>query len=246
MSESVRVLLLARSATAAQPLREMERWRDAVAALPGVSIASFAFSEEGLPSLRDGLRVLVEANDQPIVIVPMVLPSEPSFENWLRRTIQRWQAADTRPWPEIRVAGFPGAQAQMQDVLASCLATNAPVEPGKPAGDGSIVPAQKRRVLVCMGSPCNASGAAPIWGHLRNEQKRLSLRTAGEGMMSAKTSCLGPCSLAPVLQVWPEGTLYGGIDEAGVDRIVRDHLLGGRIVEVLAYHPTGVKQRLRD
>src|SRR6185437_6883096 len=107
----------------------------ALAELPGVSSASFAFSEEGVPSLRDGLRALVEASDQPIVIVPMVLPSEPGFENWLRRTIQRWQAANTRPWPEIRIAGFPGAQAKMGDVLASCLATDAPIEAGKPAGD---------------------------------------------------------------------------------------------------------------
>lgn len=241
----MRVLLLARTATAAPALREMERWRDAVAALPGISGAAFAFSEEGSPSLRDALRALVEANDQPIAIVPLVFPSEPSFENWLRRTIQRWQAADGRSWPEIRIAQFPGMQSAMQDVLAACLAADAPVEPGKPAGEGSIVPAQKRRVLVCMGGPCNAAGAAPIWGHLRNEQKRLSLRTAGEGSMSAKTSCLGPCSLAPVLQVWPEGTLYGGVDEAGVDRIVQEHLLGGRIVEALAYHPTGTKQRLR-
>jgi (2Fe-2S) ferredoxin len=238
------VLLLARSATAAQPVREMERWAAAMAELPGVSGASFAFSEEGTPSLRDGLRAVVEADD-PIVIVPMVLPAEPSFENWLRRTVQRWQAAAERPWPEIRIAAFPGAQTQMRDVLAACLAASAPVEPGTAAGEGSIVPAQKRRVLVCMGGPCNAVGAAVIWGHLRNEQKRLSLRTTGEGTMSARTSCLGPCSLAPVLQVWPEGTLYGGVDEAGVDRIVQDHLLGGRIVEALAYHPTGAKQRLR-
>jgi (2Fe-2S) ferredoxin len=221
LSGPIRVLLLARSATAAQPVREMERWASGMAELPGVSGASFAFSEEGPLSLRDSLRALVEANDQPIVVVPMVLPSEPSFENWLRRTVQRWQAADARPWPEIRVAAFPGMQSQMRDVLTACLAADAPVEPDKPAGEGSIVPAQKRCVLVCMGGPCNAAGAAPIWGHLRNEQK-------------------GPCSLAPVLQVWPEGTLYGGVDEAGVDRIVQDHLLGGGIVEALAYHPTGV------
>jgi len=46
----MRVLLLARSATAAQPVREMERWAAAMAELPGVSGASFAFSEEGTPS----------------------------------------------------------------------------------------------------------------------------------------------------------------------------------------------------
>ena len=63
--------------------------------------------------------------------------------------------------------------------------------------------------------------------------------------MTAKTSCLGPCGLAPVLQVWPEGTMYGGVDEGAVDRIIDNHLLGGGIVEALAYAPTGAKQRLR-
>lgn len=96
-----------------------------------------------------------------------------------------------------------------------------------------------------MGGPCLAAGAEVVWGHLRNEQERLSLRTAGEGCMSAKTSCLGPCNLAPVLQLWPEGTYYGGVDEAGLDRIVAEHVLGGTPVEELAYAPGGRKHTLR-
>jgi len=48
-----------------------------------------------------------------------------------------------------------------------------------------------------------------------------------------------------VLQVFPEGTYYGGVTEAGVDRIIDDHLLGGRVVADLAYEPTGRKQSLR-
>lgn len=114
-----------------------------------------------------------------------------------------------------------------------------------PAVEGSIVPAHKRRVLVCQGAPCIRVGAETVWGHLRNEQKRLGLRTAGEGTMSARTSCLGPCNLAPVVQIWPEGTRYGGVDEAGMDRIVDRHLLEGEIVEDLAYRPSGAKQTLR-
>ena len=75
----LRVLLLARSATTGAPLREMERWRDDAAAVPGVAAAAFAFSEEGVPSLRDALHVLVEASDTPIVIVPVLLPAEQNF-----------------------------------------------------------------------------------------------------------------------------------------------------------------------
>lgn len=243
-----RVLLLARSATTGAPLREMERWRDEAAALPGVAAAVFAFSEEGVPSLRDALRALVEASDTPIVIVPMLLPAEANFVTWIRRTVQRWKATDDRAWPDIRIAPFPGEHPLMRELLAATIRSDdsQPLDtPQVPPTEGSVVPAQKRRVLVCMGGPCHAAGAAVVWGYLRNEQKRLSLRTAGDGAMSARTSCLGPCSLAPVLQVWPEGTLYGGVDEDGTDRIVRHHLLAGEVVEDLAYRPTGAKQKLR-
>ena len=64
--------------------------------------------------------------------------------------------------------------------------------------------------------------------------------------MSCKTSCLGPCALAPVLQVWPDGTFYGGVDETDVDRIIAEHLLGGRPVSEYAYAPATGKQKLRE
>lgn len=110
----------------------------------------------------------------------------------------------------------------------------------------AIIPAQKRRVLVCQAGPCNHAGAGLVWGYLRNEQKRLDLRNAGEGMMSARTSCLGPCNFAPVEQVFPEGTWYGGVDEAGIDRIVEMHLLQGEVVRELAYEQLPAKQTLRQ
>jgi (2Fe-2S) ferredoxin len=242
------VLLLARTGASAAPIRQMERLRDEAASMPDVVSASHAFIEEGVPSFRDALHALADIDGSPILIVPILLPAEPNFETWVRRTLQRWQAIDARMWPEIRVAPFLGDQPLMKDLLATVIASDKARTvqvAAAPAAEGSIVPAQKRRVLVCMGGPCHAAGATVVWGHLRNEQKRLSLRTTGDGTMSAKTSCLGPCGLAPVMQVWPEGTLYGGVDEAGVDRIIEDHLLGSRVVEALAYRPTGVKQTLR-
>ena len=63
--------------------------------------------------------------------------------------------------------------------------------------------------------------------------------------MTAKSTCLGPCALAPVVQVFPEGTYYGGVTEGAIDRIVEEHLLGDRVVADFAYPPTGRKQRLR-
>lgn len=244
------ILLLARSATTGAALREMEGLRDLTGSLPGVARVLFAFAEEGTPSLRSALDELTQMQE-PLLIVPILVPVEPSFVIGVKRSLQRWQGADTRPWPEIRIAPALARQAAMRDLLAAAIGVadtdTVMVETVEtpPAPEGSVVPAQRRRVLVCQGGPCIRAGAEMIWGHLRNEQKRLSLRTTGEGTMSAKTSCLGPCSLAPVLQVWPEGTYYGGIDEAGVDRIVESHLLRGEVVDDLAYLPTGTKQRLR-
>jgi len=244
------VLLLGRSAISAVPIREMERLCVAVAALPGVSRAAFAFSEQGKPSLREVLEELIAAACRRILIVPLLLPAEPNFGAWLAKTLQRWHAADCRPWPEIRIAPLLADHPAMATMLSAvAVSGGAPLTmPAKAGGEApaSIVPEQKRCVLVCLGGPCHVAGSAVIWGYLRNEQERLSLRTVGKGAVTARTSCLGPCALAPVVQVWPEGTFYGGVTEESIDRIVRDHLLGDMIVEEFAYRPTGRKQALRS
>lgn len=64
--------------------------------------------------------------------------------------------------------------------------------------------------------------------------------------MSCRTSCLGPCNLGPVMQVWPEGTTYCWVDEAVLDDIIAEHLIDGRPAERQAYAPSARKQRLRD
>ncbi|SFC25949.1 NADH:ubiquinone oxidoreductase subunit (chain E) [Bosea sp. CRIB-10] len=242
------VLLLARSAITAPPLKEMERLRDALAMHPGVDEALFAFSEQGSPSLRHALDTLTASGCGRLVILPMLIPAEPNFQAWLTRTLTRWRSRDERPWPAIEVAALLPNEASLVSLLHAALAaerTELSLGAAKASPEGSLVPAQKRRVLVCMGGPCNVAGAEVIWGHFRNEQDRLSLRTSGDGCMSAKTSCLGPCNLAPVVQVWPEGTYYGGVDEAAVDRIIAEHVLGNTPVANLAYEPTGKKQFLR-
>lgn len=150
---------------------------------------------------------------------------------------------ETAEWRELAAANEQLAvDALVQGLLHQAApAVEAPVAS---ATAGSVIPPQKRRVLVCQGGSCNHAGAGSIWGHLRSEQKRLDLRDAGYGMMSARTSCSGPCNLAPVVQVFPEGIWYGGVDEAGIDRIIDAHLLRGEIREI-AYEPLLTKQALR-
>lgn len=242
------VLLIAKSAFAASPHQEMQRLAELAASLRPGSIVRFAFTEQGTPSLHEALVGLLDEECDHVIIVPLVLPMEPSFYVWLKKALIRWKREDKRPWPRLSITKDIASSPLMARLLDELL--GASEELAVPSArsldaEGALVPAQKRRVLVCEGSACNSAGADAIWGHLRNQQERRKLRVTGDGTMTAKSTCLGPCSLAPVLQVFPEGTYYGGVTEYAVDRIITEHLLAGQIVEDFAYHPTGRKQRLR-
>ncbi|MBA3598072.1 MAG: MMPL family transporter [Methylibium sp.] len=109
--------------------------------------------------------------------------------------------------------------------------------PEKRAAPAPAIAIQQRRVLVCRGRTCNQAGAAAVWRRLRDERRRLDLHDPATGVLITKTSCLGPCRLGPVLQVFPEGVYYCRVDEAGIDRVIGEHLVGGRVVGELALSP---------
>ncbi|SFU66794.1 (2Fe-2S) ferredoxin [Polaromonas sp. YR568] len=247
-------ILLSRASITAAAVREMEELAQRTQAAMASSFAAVvhAFSEQGSPSLREAMDALASGDAMggrvpgEIVIVPLLVPMEPGYRSWISGAVQRWQR-DAEQRLEVSLCIPPGDTLAIDTLVQSLLGQPA-ARIGAPAAaspGGSVIPPQKRRVLVCQGGPCNHAGAAQTWGHLRNEQKRLDLRNAGEGMMSARTSCLGPCNLAPVVQVFPEGTWYGGVDEAGVNRIIESHLLRGEVAADLAYLPLPGKQTLR-
>lgn len=242
------ILLLAKSAIAARPRAEMEALAEAVARRLDGTNATHAFSEQGSPSLRERLTELAGAGVPEISIVPVMLPMEPGFPAWIARAVHRWKTHHAGPVPVIRVAHAPlEATEELADILARLASDPGRDITEKPAAipDRSAIATQKRRVLVCMGGPCNDAASSNLWQHLRAEQDRLKLRDIGDGMMSCKTSCLGPCNLAPVVQVWPEGTTYCGVDEAALDRIISEHILGGEPVADLLYPPSQKKVALR-
>lgn len=250
-------MLVARSSITAAADRELaglcQRLRERLPPDPLPSDVRFAYTEQGEPALRQVLQSLADCGTGEVRLLPLVLPMEPGFALSLQRVLKRWQQARPaqpgRPWPIVRIAPALSALPAM-DGLLEAMATAAatvPVSDGSraPDAEGATVPTQRHRVLVCAGAPCTDAGANLVWGHLRNIQKARGLRTEGPGVMTCKTSCLGPCGLAPVMQVWPDGTWYGGVDEAAMDRIVDEHLLGGRPVDEWRYSVQPGKQWLR-
>lgn len=243
------ILLVARAAVGAAPLAEMHGWAEAARALRPAARVAFGFVEQGAPSLRSALADLRAEGVREVLVVPLLLPFDPALRNSLARMVARWRTSDPGPWPDVRIGeGWApegeGAAALLCRLIGSAAAA-APVPGEAIKPEGSLAPSQRYRVLVCAGGPCTQAGALLLWGHLRARQDAWKLRQEGAGMMSCRTTCLGPCALAPVMQVWPDGVTYGGLDEAGIDAVLTGHVIGGAPVEALRYAPTGRKQRLR-
>jgi predicted RND superfamily exporter protein/(2Fe-2S) ferredoxin len=86
----------------------------------------------------------------------------------------------------------------------------------------------ERHVLVCFGDRCKGAGAPTIWRRLHSHIACTWEVQAANRPKVTKTSCLGPCNGAPVIQIYPEGRLYGLLTAKELDRIVSEHLVHGR------------------
>ena len=50
-------------------------------------------------------------------------------------------------------------------------------------------------------------------------------------VLRTKADCLRICAAGPVLLIWPEGIVYGGVTPERIARIIHDHVIGGQPIQ---------------
>lgn len=122
------------------------------------------------------------------------------------------------------------------------------------------LPTARRHIFLCAQQTtpkCSTwEESAEVWRHLKRRLKDLDVTSApppwhgdpdaeataadpgGGSVLRSKVDCLRVCEQGPIAVVYPDGVWYRSVTIEVLDRIVDEHLVGGRPVEEYVFART--------
>ena len=237
------VVIVGRGGYGAAPRQELERLVASVARAGSFRAVRYAFLEQGKPALSAVLEQCLAAGARRLLVVPGLVPMDRTLRWWLPLALRDWLREHADGDVEVALAPPLGDSAHLADAFSAAVMdarsfTDVREDPTieERRRSWNHLPSHRHHVLLCSGPRCTLENAPALWEYFEAKVRECRLR-GKQRVMMVRTGCLYPCDLGPMMVVHPDGTWYGGVDKAAVDRIVAEHLVDGKVVREHACTP---------
>lgn len=96
-----------------------------------------------------------------------------------------------------------------------------------------------RYLLVCVGERCTKNGEGQaLYDELKLKLSQNGLSVGALRVKRNRVTCFGVCRSGPLVCVQPDGIWYYDVTGEKMDKIIQQHLIGGKPVPEWIFHQT--------